>query len=457
MPLDTKYRPGTFDDVVGQDVVVSILKAIVLQKKFTSAYMFSGPSGVGKTTLGRIFSKAVLCEATIGGNPCGTCSSCKSFSEEKHFGYRELDAASFGGKEDMVRLRDDAAFLSLSNKKIILLDECHDISKQGQDALLKQVEQCPPHLIYIFCTTEPEKVKPTLRKRCSHFQVSCVDSDKIFERLKQVCSVESIQFDEEALKVIAYRARGHVRDSLKYLEEASYLGPINTESVQKVIPDYSQHVFYILSNLGGNLSEALTACKKLGGLISVKDLYDEILSLVTDAVKLLYGFDDFIPSRRDQLIRLRDIHGSNLIEFMNYLLTRDKFVDKVGLQSDIILLHYKFCSNGFKPVAPVTTQVPSIPVSVPEISPIPVSVQSDSSSNITHAQLSKMSIVDRSKALRSTRNQIQNGIEKEEPQKVPLKWSLPKEERQGTSSLEEEELTSLEFSRLLVGGRGGGI
>ncbi len=199
MPFDTKFRPSTFKDVIGQDVTVTILRTIVSQKKYGSAYLFSGPSGVGKTTIGRIFSKAVLCDAPIDGEPCGKCDSCLSFQEEKNFGYRELDSASYGSKEDMVKLRDEASFLAFGKKKIILLDECQDISKQGQDALLKQVEQCPPHLMYIFCTTEPEKIKGTLRKRCIHFQFSKVDPVPILDRLKEVCNKESLSFEESAL------------------------------------------------------------------------------------------------------------------------------------------------------------------------------------------------------------------------------------------------------------------
>jgi DNA polymerase III subunit gamma/tau len=410
--------------------------------------MFSGPSGVGKTSLGRVFSKAILCDNPLDGNPCCSCESCKLFQEEKHFGYLEMDAASCGGKEDMIKLRDEASFQALGKKKIILLDECHDISRQGQDALLKQVEQCPEHLIYIFCTTEPEKVAPTLRKRCTHFQFSHVPSNQIFERLKKVCESENIECDEDALLMIAERSNGHVRDSLKILEEVAYFGRVDSDNVSRIILDYSVKIYEILAGLGSNVSRSLSLSRELTSYISVKELYAQMISMVNDAVKCLYGYEDFLPARKDLLIRLRDIHGSNLLEFLNYLISRDKYIDQVGFQSDIILLHYKFCSGSFKP------QIPEYGEKTPE----PASKNTNEPTKeplVTHAQLSKMSVKERSKLLREQRRTHKNP-EGEQPQRVPVEWSLPKEEIQGASSFDEKELSPLEFSRLLVGGRGSG-
>jgi DNA polymerase III subunit gamma/tau len=454
MPFDTKFRPLTFKDVIGQEVPVTILRTIISQKKYGSAYLFSGPSGVGKTTVGRIFSKAILCNAPVAGDPCCVCESCLSFQEEKHFGYRELDSASYGGKDDMVKLRDDAAFLSIEKKKIILLDECHDISKQGQDALLKQVEQCPPHLMYIFCTTEPEKLNKTLRKRCIHFQFSKVDSNPIISRLKEVCQKENLTFDESALQLIANKAGGHVRDSLKLLEEASFLGMITEDSVRKISCDNTDLIFTIVSNIGQNLPEAISACKKVSFLMSNWDCYEQLLSLVNDAVKLFYGYDDFIPQRKEMLIKLRDVHGSSLVEFLNYLTTRDKFVDRVGFYSDVILMHYKFCSKGFQPQ--VSTQQPIVQNEVITASE-PQKVPETQPSLFTHSQLMRKSAGDQQKILREARSN-QKTVEKADPEKVSKEWSLSKEEgRQGTPGFRQKELSPLEFSNILIGGRGGGV
>jgi len=461
MPLDIKFRPGIFDGVIGQDVIVFILKSIIEQKKPASCYMFSGPSGVGKTTVARVFSKAILCEAPVGGNPCCSCRSCLLFQEDKHFGFNEIDAASYGGKDDMIKLRNDAAFLSVESKKILLIDECQDISSQGQDSLLKQMEQCPPHLIYLFCTTEPEKMKETLRKRCIHFQFSKVDSSIISNRLKQVCVSEGLVYDETALDLIASRSKGHVRDSLKLLEESSYLGDITVDAVQKISVDYSELIFTILFNLGQDLHKALDACKKLSSLTSNWVFYSELLSMTNDAVRVFYGYDDFVPQRKSLLAQLRDRHGATLLEFLNYLVSRDKYVDKIGLFSDVILLHYKFCSDSFKPQINVQNITPNNisgniqPEQIQEPQKI---LEPKPSSKFTYAELSKLSIQERSKVLREQRSTTLV-TEKEETPKIPNMWSLPKieENQRGADSFDDEELSPLEFSKRLVGGRGGGV
>jgi DNA polymerase III subunit gamma/tau len=458
MGLDTKHRPKNFDDVIGQDVATTILRSSVIKNMFNSAYLFEGPSGVGKTTIARIFAKAILCYSHINGNPCGVCESCKLFEEEKNFGYTELDAASVGGKDDMIKLKDDAAFISVEKKKIILLDECHDISKQGQDALLKQVEQCPPHLIYLFCTTESNKIRPTLRKRCTQFQFSRVIPDLIFNRLKYICEIEKISFDEEALKVISDRSEGHVRDALKLLEEADQFGSVSLESVSKISVDYSADIFEVLANLGSNLPHALEISKKISSYISVSDFYEQLVSMVCDAVKVIYGYEDFLPKRKEILIKLRDIHGCLLIEFMNYLITREKFIDKIGLTSDLILLHYKFCSGGFKPQIPETKITQENNTAQVQDLPIQEQAKPSISPTVKHAQLMSLPMSDRLKLLQQQHSKSQKSSEKEDTQKVPFEWSLPKEERSGSDSsmLTHKELSPLDFSRLLVGGRGGG-
>jgi DNA polymerase III subunit gamma/tau len=449
--LDIKYRPPTFDEVIGQDVIITILKHIVEEKQYRSAYLFSGPSGTGKTTNGRIFSKAILCDAPIKGNPCCKCPSCLLFQEEKHFGYMELDSASYGGKDDMIQLRDDAAFLSIEKKKIILLDECHDISKQGQDALLKQVEQCPPHLIYIFCTTEPQNIKEPLRKRCMNFQFSKVDSNPIIDRLKLVCKAENIEYEEEALQLISSRSEGHVRDAIKLLEESSYLGKITVKSVQQISCDFSDLIFLVISNLGHNLPAAIDACKKISSLISCYEFYNQLLLMVSDSVKLFYGYNEFIPQRKELLTKLRDIHGSNLLEFLNYLVTRDKFVDGVGLYSDIMLLHYKFCSNGFQAqtviVNPNPTNIVQSNVEISE--PIKTSVvESNATPMAKHEDLMKMPKKDMTKVLREYHN-TPKGVEIKEEQKVSESWPLPKIDNKNILSFEEKEMSPLEFSKTI--------
>jgi len=345
------------------------------------------------------------------------------------------------------------AFISLERKKILYLDECHDISRQGQDVLLKQVEQCPPHLIYLFSTTEIEKLRPTLKKRCIQFQFSKVSSDQIFNRLKHISNIEKITCEEEALRMIADRAEGHVRDALKLLEEASCLGPVTVNTVTKISVDYSSEIFDILINLGSDLPKSIEICRKVASFISATEFYNQLITLVCDAVKLSYGYCDFLPKRKVMLEKLNAVHGSNLVEFLNYMISREKYVDKVGLQGDIILLHYKFCTNSFKP------QIPEQNVSVsPSMVQNPPVEQVSSSSMLTHAKLMTYPLSERIKILQKQRSISHNTPEKEETQKIASEWSLPKSQRQGSDSSDVigQELSPLDFSRLMVGGRGGG-
>ena len=321
------------------------------------------------------------------------------------------------------------------------------------------MEQCPDHLIYIFCTTEPEKIKPTLRKRCTQFQFSRVKAELIEARLKQVCTTENITFDELALKTIADRSDGHVRDSLKMLEELNYFGPISLESISKVFIDYNSDICEILLNLGTNLAKSIELTKKLSLYISVEEFYEQLITMVSDSVKVLYGYMDFLPKRRELLINLRDAHGTNLVEFMNFLISRDKFIEKVGMQSDIILLHYKFCANGFKPVVPVIVENKSTPEVSAPVKEEPIIIDhpvNPPSNSLSHAKLMSIPWHDRAKLLSETR-MSQKCTEDEDDLKVPNEWSLPKDARQGSDSSDlEKELSPLEFSRLLIGGRGGG-
>jgi DNA polymerase III subunit gamma/tau len=412
--------------------------------------MFSGLPGIGKTTIGRIFAKAVLCDNTQEGEPCGECESCRLFEKDQHFGYTELDSASVGGKDEMVKLRNEANNLGVSKKKIILLDECHDISKAGQDALLDQVEKCPEHLIYIFCTTDPDKMKKSLRDRCMQFQFSKISPDMIAGRLKLICEKEKFTYDDEALSIIAARADGHVRVAINMVEETLYLGSITKKNIDLISRDYDEEIFTILSNLGLDLSKVIEAYQQIASTISVSDFYNNLLSMACDAAKSLYGYDSFSPKRKELITRLKDIHGYSLIEFLNYFISRDKYVDKVGVQSDLIVLHYKFTTQNFIPkpssipIIQNTAQKQNSPIqSSKENAPLPL-----------FPQLQKLNVIEKARLLRET-GRNQNTEQAEKSEKVPTEWSLPKEERLG-ESFEEEELSPLKFSQLLVGGRGGG-
>jgi DNA polymerase III subunit gamma/tau len=444
--------------LIGQEAAVTVMKAIIAKGCYESAYMFSGPSGTGKTTAGRIFAKTILCENPQYNNPCEKCESCQSFVKDKHFGYRELDAASFGGKEDMVRLRDDAFLSSVTKKKIILIDESHDISRQGQDALLKQVEQCPDHLIYIFCTTDPDKMASTLRNRCTEFQISKVDPELIVKRLKCIGDTEKFTYEETALQSIALRSKGHVRNAVNLLEEVAYLGDITLANIEKVSRDFDEDFYTIIANFGVDLSKVITAYHKISAYLPAIEFYNQLLSMITDGANLVYGYSsNMSPKRKEFVLRLKEQHGRSLLEFMTYLIARDKFVDKIGIQSDLIVLHYKFSANSFAPKieSPVSVEAPKNTEPQKETPKSPESKDS-APSFLSYAQLREMSILDRSAALRQMKRNSKSE-QQEEPEIVHTEWPLPKDENPGELKFEDEDLSPQDFSRILVGGRGGGI
>ena len=419
--------------------------------------MFSGPRGTGKTTLARIFAMAMLCDNHVGGNPCGVCESCQLFLKDQHFGYQELDAASVGGKDDMVKLRDNAAFASVSKKKILYIDESHDVSRQGQDALLKQVEQCPDHLVYLFSTTEPDKMSPTLADRCMQFQITTIEPSLIINRLKKICEQENIPYEDAALAVIADKSGGHARNAINILEQVMYLGQVSVENMNTAIKNLEEDIFAIVANLGKDLSQSLAAYQKVSSYLSPFDLYSQMLTLVNDACKLLYGFTGFLPYRFQLLSQLNEIHGASLLEFLNYLVTRDKFVDRIGLMSDIIVLHYKFSAHSFNP-PPTQQSIVQPPSQITSQSPTiqkPVQPSVEQPSVLSVSQLQKMGHRERYQALRDLHASGVKKVKDEETETVATKWPLPKDGRPGESSLDERVLSPQEFSKKLVGGRGG--
>jgi len=418
--------------------------------------MFSGPSGTGKTTAGRILAKAILCAETKDGEPCGVCESCQSFAKDQHFGYVEMDAATVGGKDDMVKLRDHASFDIAGGRRVILLDECHDISKAGQDALLIQVEKCPEHLTYIFCTTDPDKVNETLRNRCWEFQVSRVGPSLINGFLKKIAIGEGFEHEDAALEAISERADGHVRNAVKSLEGASFLGRITVDVVKELSRDFDVEICEMICSLGVDLNKALSVSKEISSRISVMEFYGQMLNLLNDGAKYLYGYEDFSTKRKELLDKLKTLHGYRLLEFLDYMLRRDKYVDRVGIQSDIVLLHYKFSTDSFKPQV-ITLERPSQRVVQESAKPAEstTAVPEPRKAELSHANLSRLSIKDRSRLLREQRMIVTAKDSQEDPDRVPSEWPLPKEDRLGESSSDEPALSPEDFSKLLVGGRGG--
>ena len=229
--LPLKYRPMTFDDVVGQEHVVRTLRHAIEADRIANAYLFIGPRGIGKTTLSRIFAKALNCTHPNGVEPCGECDNCREIAAGRSIDVTELDAASHNKVEDVKPIIEAVQFKPTSSKfKIFIVDECHMLSNAAWNALLKTLEEPPPHVRFIFATTEGDKVLATIISRCQRFDLRRIQTNDIVSRLKYICEKERIEAEEDALLAIARGAEGGMRDALSSLDQLiSFKGDKVTE------------------------------------------------------------------------------------------------------------------------------------------------------------------------------------------------------------------------------------
>ncbi|NQV74024.1 DNA polymerase III subunit gamma/tau [bacterium] len=221
-----KYRPLLFKDVVAQEHVTETLKNAIRLERLAHAYMFTGPRGVGKTTAARIVAKAINCttpsdEREDPSEPCRKCVSCMSFEEGRNMNIIEIDAASNNKVEDIRDLRDTIRIPPQNNRmKVYIIDEVHMLTNAAFNALLKTLEEPPPHAMFIFATTEPHKVLPTIQSRCQRFDFRRIATQESVERLRLICQIEDIQADEESLMLIARKGDGALRDALSVFDQA---------------------------------------------------------------------------------------------------------------------------------------------------------------------------------------------------------------------------------------------
>jgi len=233
-----KYRPLSFDSVVGQQALTTTLKNAVKSGKLAHAYLFCGPRGVGKTTCARIFAKAINCEhPTADSEACNECESCKAFSEGRSYNIFELDAASNNSVENIKSLMDQTRIPpQVGRYKVFIIDEVHMLSTAAFNAFLKTLEEPPAHVIFILATTEKHKILPTILSRCQIYDFERMTVPNIIDHLKRVAEKENIQYDEEALNVIAEKADGGMRDALSIFDQVASFSQGNI-TYQKVIED----------------------------------------------------------------------------------------------------------------------------------------------------------------------------------------------------------------------------
>lgn len=299
MALDTKYRPRTYGDVLGQEATVAILRQYVQEGRgFHQSYVFCGQHGSGKTTTARILVRALLCTSPQEGDPCDTCHSCKTLlAGDPHECFEELDAASKSGKGDLSRIVEDISYSTFSGRRrIYLIDESHRLSKQALDILLKPMEDCVPgseekQLVLLFCTTDPGKMSSTIFSRCAPaFEIKSVPPEVIGQRLAWVSEREGIRFDPEVMTVLAEVSDSHIRDALKLLEGISMLGPVTKESVSKYLRfDANNMALTLLEAMGTDLPRCIEIAEVVAREVSPTAAYSRVAEAALAAYKIHLG------------------------------------------------------------------------------------------------------------------------------------------------------------------------
>lgn len=290
--LARKYRPQTMSELVGQDLLVKTLTQAIEANRLPHAFVLHGIRGVGKTTTARILAKALNCQGPDGtggptANPCGVCSSCVAIAEDRHLDVIEMDAASRTGVDDIREITESARYKAVNGRyKIFIIDEVHMLSKSAFNALLKTLEEPPPHVKFIFATTELKKIPETVLSRCMKFDLARITPQTLFDYFKGICSKESATIEDEALSLLVRAADGSARDGLSLLDQAISLaqGNVTTDIVKNMLGVVDRGRLFILLSLlmEGKIAEAVT---------EVRDLYtrgSEATVLLYDLLDLVY-------------------------------------------------------------------------------------------------------------------------------------------------------------------------
>ena len=288
--LYRKWRPSTFDQVVGQEHITETLKSQVRNNRLSHAYIFIGTRGTGKTTCARILAKAVNCEHPVDGNPCGVCASCRGISDGTVLDVVELDAASNNGVDNVRALREEALFSPTAvRKRVYIIDEVHMLSTAAFNALLKILEEPPEHLMFILATTELQKVPATILSRCQRHSFRRIDAQTLTAYLESIAAKEQLKLSHEAAELIARLAEGGVRDALSLLDQCSAADPIDLDAVYNTMGlAGNRRVAELLDGILNHDTEG--TLRRFNGMWmdgkSPASLLDELSSLMRDVLML---------------------------------------------------------------------------------------------------------------------------------------------------------------------------
>ena len=284
--LYRKYRPKSFSDVYGQDIIVKTLKNLIKNDKLSHAYLFTGPRGTGKTSCAKLFSKVINCNNPVDGDACNECENCKIFNSNQNPDIIEIDAASNNGVDEIREIKNNSNLVpSFSKYKVYIIDEVHMLSQGAFNALLKTLEEPPKHVIFILATTDPQKMPSTVISRCQRYDFNSISNEKVVECLEKIVNNESIKIETDALIEIALSSSGGLRDAIGLLDQVSNFneeiiqvkdvdeitGNLTAEELTEFINDINQNklenVITKISNFQSNGKNILKITNKINYIL----------------------------------------------------------------------------------------------------------------------------------------------------------------------------------------------
>ena len=327
--LARKWRPATFDEVIGQEAVIRTLKNSIQEGRIHHSLIFSGLRGTGKTSTARIYAKALNCKNGPTAEPCLECEQCKEIAEGRDIDVMEIDAASNKGVDDIRNLKEIVQYPPVRDRfRVFIIDEVHMLSTHAFNALLKTIEEPPSYVVFILATTEPHKIPATIRSRCQIFEFKKIPPLKIVEHLKKICEKEGIDIDEDALKLIVDASEGSMRDAQSLLDQIISFtgGKIREEDVSVVLGVPDSTVFF-------DIFRAIVEDNAKG----IVDILDKLEDRNTDFVKFVLRLGEFFNSLLHAVVSgnkgflpesLRDKKFSveDIIRYLNVILQNERFV-----------------------------------------------------------------------------------------------------------------------------------
>jgi DNA polymerase-3 subunit gamma/tau len=320
-----KYRPQTFNTVVGQSHITTTLKNAIKNNQLAHAFLFCGPRGVGKTTCARILAKTINCEnQTKDGEACNECNSCKAFNEGTSLNYFELDAASNNSVDDIRELVNQVRFVPQSGHyKVYVIDEVHMLSSSAFNAFLKTLEEPPPYAIFILATTEKHKILPTILSRCQIFDFKRISINDTVKHLQEICDKEDIEADKASLQVIAQKSEGCMRDALSIMDKIA-----SFSNGKLTYNNTLEHLNILDDDYYFKLMDCMLQQDLSGALL----LYDEINRKGFDGDLILNGFSEFIRN----LLVSKDEKVASLLEVVESF--KEKYIDTAKKVSPVVLI-----------------------------------------------------------------------------------------------------------------------